>query len=102
MIKLITLNGLEHWNDIAKENVGNKVFIRNSSVISLSHIRVYKPPDHDYSILWQIDSPQDRIGYKSFFYIGDLRCTQEEFVSHISKEYPEYMEWFLFNSEWLH
>lgn len=110
MIEPIVLSNPEQWKILIKENERNNLFFTNTlkTVISLVYIKKYDYPLSDLSNLWRIEICQDGILRRQTkeFYIKRInslkdKSTKEEFISHLSKNYPEHMEWFLFNKEWL-
>ena len=108
MIKPAKLTGPADWESLVKENEGSNLFFINSAgrairAISLVYVRKFNYPIHDVIYLWHIETGQDGILRREIksFYIELSECSREEFISHLSTNYPEYMEWFLFNKEWL-
>ena len=105
MIEPERLSGTAHWESLVKENEGRNLFFINSTgrAISLAYVVKFNYPIHDVFYLWHIRTGQDGILRRQIksFCIESAECSREEFISHLSTNYPEYMEWFLFNKEWL-
>lgn len=105
MIEPDSLSGSADWDRLVKENEGKNLFFINSAgrAISLVYVEKFNYPIHDVFYLWHIGTGQDGLLRRQIksFYIESAECSREEFISHLSANYPEYMEWFLFNKEWL-
>jgi hypothetical protein len=105
MIEPAKLSGLSDWHILLKENEGKNLFYINAKETSilLVYIKKYSFPISDVVTLWHIEYKQYGIPRRQIkkFYVGIAECSRDEFISHLSEKYPDYMEWFLFNNEWL-
>jgi hypothetical protein len=105
MINLIRLNSFDAWDELVKKNEGKNVFYMSSTggAITLSKVIKYNYPIHGVYHLWHITNTFGKTPawLEKEFYISHDRVTRNEFITHLSERYPEYMEWFLFNKEWL-
>jgi hypothetical protein len=88
----------DDWYELISNKIGQAVFYINTKgdSITLSYVI-----DNKYPVARTYDIFSINKRYKFIYCVLGATATKEEFLGFLSKDYPEYMEWFLFNKEWL-
>jgi len=99
--RLTTVNS---WHDLCDSNQGRQIFYKSVSGGVLTLAEVYPQnfwyPKETPSVrkIWSCCNKGDRDRYM----LGEGTIVSKEiFVKYIGNNYPDYMDWFLFNIEWL-
>lgn len=92
---------IKHGNDwyrLISNKVGQTVFYINAKGdgITLSKVLDDKYPIARAHNIFSINKQ-----YHFSYCVLGATATKEEFLDFLARGYPEYMEWFLFNKEWL-
>ena len=89
-------------------NVGETIFMVSDSAlfcqICVGKYSKGKSPATNY--LWGVYKPivlypDVEAGIKNTYIIDGVRVKKEQFINHLSSNFPEHLSWILFNPEWL-
>lgn len=87
----------DDWYKLIKGKIGQNVFYISAVGYSITLSRIL---DDKYPIARTYDIFSINKRY-SIYCVVSARVKKEEFLEFLSKDYPEHLEWFLFNQEWL-
>jgi hypothetical protein len=88
----------DDWYKLVTNKVGETVFYINAKGDGITLSKVL---DDKYPVARTYDIFSINKRYNFIYWFVGARVTKEEFLGLLSEDYPEYMEWFLFNKEWL-
>lgn len=100
----IRLTTIESWKVLCEQNEGNQIFFRSVTGGVLTLAEVYPKS------LWYLkESPSIRKiwsccnkGSLDRYMLGERdKVSKEVFVKYLGQNFPDYMDWMLFNLEWL-
>ena len=104
MIKEPTrLTTVKSWHDLCEANQGSQIFYSvNSGVLTLAEVYPqnfwYPKETPGVRKIWSCCNKGNQDRYR----LGEGTVVSKEiFIKYIGDNYPNYMDWFLFNIEWL-
>lgn len=98
------LSTINSWNDLCDSNQGGIIFYKsvNGGVLTLAEVypKHYWYPKESPVVkqLWSCCNK----GTSDRYMLGaGTKVSKEIFLKYIGDHYPDYVDWFLFNPEWL-
>jgi hypothetical protein len=88
----------DDWYNLISNKVGQTVFYIN---VRGDSITLSKVLDDKYPIAKAYNIFSINKGFHFRYCVLGAIATKEEFLDFLARGYPDHMEWFLFNKEWL-
>lgn len=99
----IEICGVHHWSSVIRSNIGTELFyISGPEPKGLSLISIIGNASlpSEYRVISKFSIfMKERPEYK--YSVNNKFLSKERFISVLSDKYPNYLEWFIFNPEWL-